>query len=88
MTLTAPFWPHAGAVLNPEASAPEAPSAWAADLAGRPPLQEPAFPRRSHRVLDRPGGPRPSARLVRVWALPLDMARDIRISPPPAASRL
>jgi hypothetical protein len=29
--------------LDPEASAPEAPSAWAADLAGRPPLQEPAF---------------------------------------------
>jgi hypothetical protein len=31
------------AALNPEASAPEAPSAWAADLAGSPPLQEPAF---------------------------------------------
>jgi hypothetical protein len=31
------------AVLNPEARAPETPSAWAADLAGRPPLDEPAF---------------------------------------------
>jgi hypothetical protein len=31
------------AVLNPEARVPEAPSAWAADLAERPELQEPAF---------------------------------------------